>query len=164
MLRSRPFRAAALLLWSVCVLAVTAAPAADAKSAFAPADHYKVTVRGDVHRDDAEFHHAPAINQGRKKERARNFAMWKEASRKLLETAAKQTAATSAFVVQLGDISQGDSDTPELQEALLRKAFETVKSYFPNLPLLIVKGNHDVRVFRTQNDPAPFRKAMLPLV
>lgn len=153
------------LLFAAAAIHAADAPA-DAKSAsaFAPAEHYQVTVIGDIHFDDAEFHNAPAINPGRQKERERNFAMWQDASRKLLETAGKQTAGTSAFVIQLGDITQGDCDTPELQEGLLRKAFETVKSYFPNLPLIVVKGNHDVRVFRTQNNPAPFRSTMLPLV
>ena len=124
---------------------------------------YQVTVIGDVHFDGPSFHTGKPINQGRAKERKRNFAMWQGPSDKLLEAAAK-TGAKSAFAIQLGDICQGDADTPELQEKLLAGAFAAVKRHFPKMPLLVVKGNHDVRVFRTQNDPKPYHGAMLPLV
>lgn len=151
-----------LLLGGVSRSAET--PAAASASAFAPADSYQVTVLGDLHFDGEEFHQGPAVSQGRARERARNLAMWKGPSHQLLETAAGQTAGSSAFVIQLGDIAQGDCETGELQEAMLRGAFAAVKKYFPERPLLVVKGNRDVRRYKTQNDPAPAKNALLPLV
>ncbi|MBQ9337744.1 MAG: metallophosphoesterase [Lentisphaeria bacterium] len=123
---------------------------------------YQVTVLGDVHYDGPEFHVKPQ-HGNRAKERKRNFAMWKKNSPDLLKTAADQTAKSSAFVVQLGDLTQGDCDTIELQENLFKKAFAAIKTYFPDLPVLIVKGNHDVRCIK-QNNPAPAKNALLPLV
>ncbi len=123
---------------------------------------YQVTVLGDVHFDSLDFHTGEPTSSGRARERERNLAMWKEASRNLLTTAGNQTNDKSAFVIQLGDISQGDADTPELQEKLLKAAFSTVKRYFPSIPLVVVKGNHDVRLSHSQNDPIPYKNALLP--
>lgn len=124
---------------------------------------YQVTVLGDVHYDGPEFH-LKSEHGNRAKERTRNFTMWKQKSPDLLKTAAEQTAKSSAFVVQLGDLTQGDCDNNELHEALLKKAFGTLKACFPDLPVLIVKGNHDVRSSGKQNNPVPAKNALLPLV
>ena len=124
---------------------------------------YQVTVLGDVHYDGLEFHLKPERG-ARATERKRNLAMWKKNSPDLLKTAAGQTAKSSAFVVQLGDLTQGDCETSELHEALFKKAFGTLKDAFPDLPVLVVKGNHDVRSCGKGNNPAPAKKALLPLV
>jgi len=150
-----------------CILFVLASLSLAAQFAPQPSPDakYQVTVIGDVHFDALDFHTGDApISAGRARERERNLAMWKEASKKLLSTAGKQTNGKSAFVIQLGDICQGDADTPELQEKLLGTAFSTVKRYFPSLPLVVVKGNHDVRLLRSQNGNPPYQKAMLPLI
>ena len=127
-------------------------------------DCYQVTVLGDVHFDGAEFHTGDPVSAARARERKRNLKMWAGKSKQLLETAAKQTAKTSAFAVQLGDISQGDCETQELHAAMLRAAFSAVKTPFADTPLLVVKGNHDVRGAKKQNDPVPAAQALLPAV
>ena len=142
------------------VLAAETEKSASLRSAEAA---YQVTVLGDVHYDGPEFHVKPE-HGNRATERKRNFAMWKDKSPDLLKTAAGLTGKSSAFVVQLGDLTQGDCDTNELHEALFKKAFGTVKAFFPDLPVLIVKGNHDVRSCGKQNNPAPAKNALLPLV
>ena len=125
---------------------------------------YQVTVLGDVHFDGAEFHTGAPVSAARARERKRNFTMWEGKSRQLLETAGKQTAKTSAFAVQLGDITQGDCETQELHAAMFRAAFAAVKAPFADIPLLVVKGNHDVRGAKKQNDPVPAAQALLPAV
>lgn len=110
---------------------------------------YKVMVLGDIHYDNPEFHQKEAPSKALKKERIRNYEMWKGPSFKLLESAGKHAKAEScAFAIQMGDIAQGDADTPELLGKMLEKAFRTVKSYFPDIPLLAVKGNHDIRGYQ----------------
>jgi len=110
---------------------------------------YKVMILGDIHYDSAEFHQQEAPSKALKKERIRNYEMWKGPSVKLLESAGKRAKSESCvFAIQMGDIAQGDADTPELLGKMLEKAFRTVKSYFPNIPLLAVKGNHDIRGYR----------------
>lgn len=125
---------------------------------------YQVTVLGDVHFDGAEFHTGDSDAGYRTRERKRNFEMWAGKSRQLLKTAGKQTAKTSAFVVQLGDITQGDCETQELHAAMFRAAFAAVKAPFADIPLLVVKGNHDVRGIKEENDPVPAARALLPAV
>ena len=110
---------------------------------------YKVMILGDIHYDSAEFHQQEAPSKALKKERIRNYEMWKGPSVKLLESAGKRAKSESCvFAIQMGDIAQGDADTPELLGKMLEKAFRTVKSYFPDIPLLAVKGNHDIRGYR----------------
>jgi len=155
----------ALLIGAAVPGADAPAKAAHASAtAFAPAESYQVTVLGDIHFDAPEFHRNPAISEARQRERKRNFAMWQAPSLRLLEAAGRQTARSSAFTVQLGDLAQGDCETAEQQEAMLRQGFAAVKKNFPDQPVLVVKGNHDVRVHRTQNNPAPVKNALLPLV
>ena len=110
---------------------------------------YKVMILGDIHYDSAEFHQKEAPSKALKKERIRNYEMWKGPSVRLLESAGKRAKSESCvFAIQMGDIAQGDADTPELLGKMLERAFLTVKSYFPDIPLLAVKGNHDIRGYR----------------
>ena len=130
------------------------------------AAEYTFTALGDIHFDGKEYHNVPAATRSRKKERERNLSMWANGSSdKVLSAAAKATKKDAAFVVQLGDFTQGDADTKELQEKMFTDGFAKVKSYFPDLKLLAVKGNHDVRVLNIKgncNEPAD--KAFLPLI
>ena len=125
---------------------------------------YQVTVLGDVHFDGVEFHTGAPVPAWMARERKRNLEMWESRSKQLLETAGKQTAKTSAFAVQLGDITQSDCETQELHAAMFRAAFAAVKTPFADIPLFVVKGNHDVRGAKTQNDPVPAAQALLPAV
>ena len=47
---------------------------------------------------------------------------------------------------------------------MLRTAFTTLKQYFPDRQLLVVKGNHDVFVKNDRNANGPAERALLPLV
>lgn len=131
------------------------------------ADAYNFIALGDIHFDGAQYHKLPPQTAGRKKERQRNLSMWESGkSAAVLSAAAAQAKSSKpAFVVQLGDFTQGDCDTPELQEQMFADGFAEVKSFFPGLKLFPVKGNHDVRVTgfkRSCNTPA--EKAFMPLI
>lgn len=124
---------------------------------------YKVLILGDVHYDAAELHADPAYSK--KGVFRRNSTMWKRATPELLTLAAERAAAEgAAFAIQLGDIVQGDGGNPEMQKKMLRAGFAAVKKYFPNLPIWVVKGNHDVRIRIGKNDNAPADEALMPLV
>lgn len=125
---------------------------------------YKVMVLGDIHYDDPEYHQLEPTSKALGKERIRNYEMWKGPSFRILESAGQCAKDKScSLAIQVGDIAQGDADTPELLGAMLEKAFRTVKSYFPDVPLLVFKGNHDIRGYgRTIQSPA--NKVLMPLV
>ena len=127
------------------------------------AESYQVTVLGDVHFDDAKYHLASASSSGREAERKRNLAMWAESSSGLLKCAGEFSSGRSAFAIQLGDISQGDCDNRKLHKEMLRDAFAAVKKFFPEMPLLVVKGNHDIRAL-SGSDPLPANEVLMPLV
>ena len=121
---------------------------------------YRAMFLGDVHYDAKEYH-----TNYRTKAFKRNVAMWKNATPQLLEAASAEAAKENvAFVVQLGDITQGDADTPELQEKMFRTAFSILKRNFPDRQLLVIKGNHDVRGRKFKTDNGPAERALLPLV
>lgn len=125
----------------------------------------KVLVMGDAHFDSEEFHKAKPATDGRKFERGRNLTMWESKSPKLFAAAGKRAAAEgAAFAVQLGDLVQGDCDDAKLQGEMLRKGFAAVKKNFSGIPLLIVKGNHDIRVVGKSRDNAAANAALLPIV
>ena len=116
---------------------------------------YRVLVLGDVHYDRSDLHADPRF--GNQKAHVRNLAMWKAATPALLAQAgALAKAESAAFVVQLGDITQGYAGTAELQTRMLTEGVAVVKAYFPQTPLLIVRGNHDVSVLKgTADDRSP---------
>jgi hypothetical protein len=153
------------LVMLASVLLCLTALQAETKPGQGESKHYKVMVMGDAHFDAPEFHHAPPANESRKSERERNLKMWKSRSPALFAAAGKRAAAEHvAFAVQLGDLAQGDCDDAELQGEMIRRAFATLKKNFPGIPLLIVKGNHDIRVLKKGRDNAAANAALLPLV
>ena len=126
---------------------------------------YKVLVMGDAHFDGMEFHKAPPQTGGRKYERGRNITMWKAKSPALFAAAGKRAKADdAAFAVQLGDLVQGDCDNAQLQGAMIRKGFAVIKKNFPGIPLLIVKGNHDIRVVGKSKNNAAANAVLLPII
>lgn len=123
---------------------------------------YRVLVLGDVHYDRTELHTDPKI--AKTKGHIRNVTMWKTATPALL-TQAGELAKTEAasFVVQLGDLTHGYAGTAELQRRMLTEGVAAVKSYFPQTPLLIVRGNHDVSVLKgTADDRSPADAVLIP--
>ena len=123
---------------------------------------YRVLVLGDVHYDRSDLHADPRF--GNQKAHVRNLAMWKAATPALLAQAgALAKAESAAFVVQLGDITHGYAGTAELQRRMLREGVAAVKEYFPQTPLLIVRGNHDVSVLKgTADDRSPADAVLIP--
>ena len=123
---------------------------------------YRVLVLGDIHYDRPELHTDPAF--ARKKAHIRNLKMWKAATPALLAYAGKLAETESAaFVIQLGDITHGYAGTAELQRRMLREGVAAVKEYFPQTPLLIVRGNHDVSVLKgTADDRSPADAVLIP--
>ena len=130
------------------------------------ASEYKFTALGDTHYDGAQYHTSPPAKSYQKRERQRNYSMWSDGrSDAVLAAAAKKTTPEMRFVVQLGDITQGDCDTSELFEKMFADAFAKIKSHFPDNKLLIVKGNHDVRQLNVEGKSnGPAAKALLPLI
>ena len=122
---------------------------------------YRAMFLGDIHYDAKEYHPDYKVKSSFK----RNLTMWEGASQQLLKAAGEEAAKENvAFVVQLGDITQGDADTPELQEKMFRTAVAILKQDFPDRQLLVVKGNHDVRDKNAKTDNGPAERALLPAV
>ena len=122
---------------------------------------YRAMFLGDIHYDAREYHPDYKVKSSFK----RNLTMWEGASQQLLKAARDAAARENvAFVVQLGDITQGDADTPELQEKMFRTAVSILKQNFPDRQLLVIKGNHDVRNGQGKTDNGPAARALLPLV
>ncbi len=125
------------------------------------AGSYRVLLLGDVHYDRSELHSDPDI--AKNKSHIRNIGMWKRKTPELLTLAAKCAEAESpAFVVQLGDLTQGYAGTEELQQRMLTEGVAAVKAYFPKTPLLVVRGNHDASVRSGAYDSAPANAVLLP--
>ena len=123
---------------------------------------YRVLVLGDVHYDRTDLHADPKIVKT--KGHIRNITMWKAKTPALLAAAGKLAETESAaFVIQLGDLTHGYAGTPELQTRMLREGLAAVKAYFPQTPLLIVRGNHDVSVSKgTADDCSPADAVLIP--
>ena len=148
-----------LLLFACC--AVSAAPPPAGKS-------YRVLVLGDTHYDAMKFHKGKALTANKAGEQSRNLKMWKGASQRLLTAAGKQAETDKAVCAfQLGDIAQGDADSPELMRDMLSEAYSTVGRFIP-VPLYPVKGNHDIRLRgkngKGKNNNAPYRESILPVL
>ena len=151
-------------LWLLSAL-LCLTSAAEVNPAKGDAKSYKIIVMGDAHFDAMEFHKTLPQTSGRKFERGRNITMWKAKSPALFAAAGKRAAAEhAAFAVQLGDLVQGDGDDAKTQGAMIRKGFAALKKNFPRMPLLIVKGNHDVRVVGKSKNNAAANAALLPVI
>ncbi len=118
-----------------CLFVSIAAIAADGR--------YNVIVLGDMHFDRMEYHD-PDYPKKNTREIARYVKVTEQNTPQLLDAAAKQIGADTPFVIQLGDLTQGDCGSRELQEAMFDGAFKLIKTHLP-VPFLAVKGNHDVR-------------------
>ncbi|MBQ4105973.1 MAG: metallophosphoesterase [Lentisphaeria bacterium] len=121
---------------------------------------YEVVLLGDLHYDRADVH--PADLKGHpQKELARNLKFWQDRAPKLLDAAAAKVNPATAFAVQVGDISQGDTSTQEGQELLFTDIMDKLGVRFKQTPLYVVKGNHD---HRCPGNGAAFEKCILPRI
>lgn len=142
---------------------------------------YNLLVLGDLHFDAPAYHVREPANEVQKRGRLRNFAMWDGRTQDLLKDAASRLDDSFPWVLQLGDLSQGDGDDVELQSAMLRDALACLKRNFPGKKCLPVIGNHDLRLldsyprwneydengdctFAAGGDYRPIRKTLLPFI
>ena len=115
---------------------------------------YSVAVLGDTHYDaepESVYHsHYDESNKWaavQHEEFRRNGEMWRERCRRLLESSAVLAGAhPTRFVLQMGDIIQGDCDDVPTHRRMLDDCISMFRAAYPaDLPLLTVMGNHDVR-------------------
>ena len=111
---------------------------------------YRVAVLGDTHYDKAPesvYHsHYDESNKWAKvqhEEFRRNGEMWRERCPALVAASAK-TLPPPAFLLQLGDLVQGDCDDAATHEEMLEDAVEAIRRPF-DCPFFTVVGNHDIR-------------------
>ena len=127
------------------------------------AEEYRVLVMGDIHYDRKELHTDPKILAS--KSHRRNLEMWKKATPELLTRAGEAAKSESVrFAVQLGDITHGYAGTEEFQRQLLKEGYAAVKSYFPETPLLVVRGNHDAGIKSGADGNAVANAVLTPTV
>ena len=100
---------------------------------FAFAAEYNFIALGDIHFDGQDYHLSIPKQEYKQKERARNINIWSSGkATKVLSAAGSAAGGKTAFVVQAGDLTQGDCDNTALQEQMFKDAFATVKKHFPN--------------------------------
>lgn len=115
---------------------------------------YSVAILGDTHYDtepESVYHsHYDESNIYAKiqhAEFARNGKMWRERCPKLLSSSAKLARERKTdFILQLGDIIQGDCDDVPTHKKMLDDCIKMLrKSYPEGMPFFTVVGNHDFR-------------------
>ena len=118
------------------------------------ADAYAVSILGDTHFDaepESVYHsHYDESNKWAKiqhEEFRRNGEMWRARCRELLASSARLAyEQDTRFILQLGDIIQGDCDDVPTHKKMLDDCIKMLREPYPaNLPFLTVVGNHDFR-------------------
>lgn len=111
---------------------------------------YRFLMLGDLHFDGPAYHVREPENEVQKRGRLRNYAMWEGKSQEMLADAAAKIDDRCRFVIQAGDLTQGDCDTPELQSAMFRDCLRMLKRTFGGRAILPVIGNHDLRLLDSE--------------
>lgn len=109
---------------------------------------YSVALLGDTHFDstDPGFYHRGPRAKHHLAEHQRNAAMWRERMPRLLKASSAAVRPDTAFVLQLGDLVQGDCYSPDCHRRQLTDMTALLgKIYGPRLPFVTVVGNHDIR-------------------
>ena len=115
---------------------------------------YSVAVLGDTHYDaepESVYHsHYDESNRWAKvqhEEFRRNGEMWRDRCMRLLNaSAAAAHRSDTRFVLQLGDLVQGDCDDAPTHRKMLEDCVRLMRKPYPaGLPFLTVIGNHDFR-------------------
>ena len=117
---------------------------------------YSVVLLGDTHYDTfpSSTYHSHYDNDRKaewlwrvqRAEFMRNGDMWAERCPRLLKASAACLPSDARFVLQLGDLVQGDCDDQPTHKRMLDDAMQLMKrAYAGNLPFVAVEGNHDIR-------------------
>ena len=115
---------------------------------------YSVAILGDTHYDaepESVYHsHYDESNRWAKIQHAefrRNGEMWRTRCPQLLaSSAALAHGMDTSFVLQLGDIIQGDCDDVPTHKKMLDDCIRLLRAPYPkDMPFLTVVGNHDFR-------------------
>ena len=120
-----------------------------------PSDRsYGVAVLGDTHYDaepESLYHsHYDESNRYAKvqhDEFRRNGEMWRTRCGRMLQASGRLAKCEPTdFVLQLGDLIQGDCDDVPTHQKMMADAIALMRGAYPEgLPFLTVLGNHDVR-------------------
>ncbi len=115
-------------------------------------ENYEFLFIGDTHYDtDFDVYHhdynepVEWLNRVQREEFARNCQLWKGNSPEMIRAAGSFCNERTKFVLQAGDLIQGDCNNPEVHGKMLTDALAMFKKSFPGLPFLPVIGNHDIR-------------------
>ncbi len=126
---------------------------------------YELILLGDLHYDGARYRSgATDIKASRQQEFARNAKIWKKNIPAELKAAGSLVSPRTRYVIQLGDIVQGDAASEALQLDMLRDALAAVSTHFGKTPLLLVKGNHDIRSLGPEGYDAAYKSLVLPIL
>ncbi len=122
------------------------------------AQDYSVSLLGDLHYDcppldvfHSEFrrlHATDGMFAKYQSEFASFSSMWGKDGRSAAVVAAsgKARRPDTAFALQLGDLVEGDCESPSLHRRMFDEAFALMKrTYGESLPFVTLAGNHDVR-------------------
>ena len=134
-------------------------------------DKYSVVILGDTHYDtaDPEVYHAgyrdanPSKEESRRKEFARNGNMWADRCLRLVDNAAGLVDKDTRYVLQVGDLIQGDTADSTTHARFLDDAVNLLKTHIaPDLPFVTINGNHDRRGMDDSMCRRAYRAYMLP--
>ena len=114
---------------------------------------YSFILLGDTHydADPPSTYHADYdekeewLSRVQRAEFDRNAKLWAGPGLRLLQSAGALVRPDTRFVLQMGDLIQGDCNNPEVHKKMLSGAFDFMKQAFGTLPFLSVMGNHDFR-------------------
>ena len=118
--------------------------------------NYSVVLLGDTHYDTfpSSTYHAHYYNDRKaewlwrvqRAEFMRNGDMWSDRCPRLLKASADCMPSDARFVLQLGDLVQGDCDHQPTHKRMLDDVMQLMKhAYAGRLPFVAVEGNHDIR-------------------
>lgn len=105
---------------------------------------YEVVLLGDLHYSQVKG--------------SRYFEMWRTRMPSLLSAAARDVRTNTRFVLQVGDLVDGDMDRTA-HVRMMTDAWNLIKATFPDCPVSQVVGNHDVR---GKDGIAAYREFFLP--
>ena len=125
---------------------------------------YSVSILGDVHYDATErdVYHAkyrpeiPWKARVCEREFKRNAEMWRDRLPRLIRSAATARTDDAAFLLQLGDLIQGDCCDRNIHTKMLVDAEKACRTGFGDLEFRVVCGNHDIREMVTRDGDKSF--------